>query len=125
MSPATKTGGDAEIIREAMARSQSISVEDLPRHDFNNIRRLDLLRGADISDISTLQGLTSLKRLNLESTQVSDLSPLQNLTSLMRLDLERTQVSDLSPLRGLTHLERLDLGGAQVSDLSPLRVSPA
>jgi Leucine-rich repeat (LRR) protein len=43
---------------------------------------------------------------------------LQGLTRLKRLDLNDTQISDagLTHLQGLTRLERLDLHGTQVSD---------
>ncbi|MFA6419144.1 MAG: leucine-rich repeat domain-containing protein, partial [Candidatus Margulisiibacteriota bacterium] len=78
------------------------------------------LRGAQVSDLSPLAGLTNLEWLDLSGTQVSDLSPLAGLTNLEWLDLTGTQVSDLSPLAGLTQLEDLLLTDTQVSDLSPL-----
>ncbi len=50
------------------------------------------------------------------TTQVSDVTPLSGLTSLRALDLHSTQVSDITPLSGLTSLQALDLHGTQVSE---------
>ena len=58
--------------------------------------------------------------LDLSGTSVSDLTPLQGLTSLQTLNLyAATSVSDLTPLQGLTSLQTLDLTGTEVTDLAP------
>jgi internalin A len=66
--------------------------------------------------------LTRLERLYLHdgNEQLSDLTPLQGLTSLASLYLGGTRVSDLEPLVGLTALQMLDVSGTQVRDLSVL-----
>jgi len=74
----------------------------------------------DVTDLSPLNGLTSLRDLNCSSTQVSDLSPLAGLNSLQELNCSGTQVSDLSPLAGLNSLQSLNCCLTAVSDLSPL-----
>ena len=84
-----------------------------------SLKMLDL-RETPVSDVSSLSGLTSLKMLYLSGTQVSDVSSLSGLTSLKKLYLRETPVSDVSNLSGLTSLERLDLYGTQVSDVSSL-----
>ena len=119
ISHRTEAGGDAEIIREAMARSLGVSVEDLAKHDLATVKSLDF-SGTDIRDLSPLAGLTSLSELSLQGTQVGDLSPLAGLASLTWLYLQGTQVGDLSPLAALTSLRGLSLQGTQVGDLSPL-----
>ena len=78
------------------------------------------LRGVQISDITPLVNLTSLRRLDLTNTQISDVTPLANLTSLVSLDLTDTQVSDVTPLANLASLLLLDLTDTQVSDITPL-----
>ena len=79
-----------------------------------------LLDSTQMRDLTPLAGLTSLKRLGLRHTPVSDVTPLAGLTSLTTLDLCFTQVSDVTPLAGLTGLEVLGLADTQVSDLRPL-----
>ena len=69
-----------------------------------------------VSDLSPLSNLESLKSLNCSDTQVSDLSPLSNLQSLKFLDCSATQVSDLSPLLK-TKIRTINAGGCQISEL--------
>ncbi|MEO0467205.1 MAG: TIR domain-containing protein, partial [Pseudomonadota bacterium] len=73
-----------------------------------------------LSDLTPLEGHSSLQTLSLDSTQVSDLTPLEGLSSLRMLSLNRTQVSDLTPLEGHSSLQTLSLDSTQVSDLTPL-----
>ena len=54
--------------------------------------------------------------VSLRNTQVSDLSPLVELKSIRTLVLNNTQLSDLSLLAKLNYLEELDLRNTQVSD---------
>ena len=73
-----------------------------------------------LSDISALSGLTQLTFLELSSTAISDVSPLAGLTQLTRLYLFNTSISNLSALSGLTALTELGISGTTVSDVSPL-----
>ncbi|MBI1358258.1 MAG: hypothetical protein GC160_28315 [Acidobacteria bacterium] len=79
------------------------------------------LSGTEVTDLSPLQGLSSLASLDLSVTEVTDLSPLQGLSSLTSLSLSSTEVTDLSPLQGLSSLTSLKLWGTGVTDLSPLQ----
>ena len=79
------------------------------------------LSNDQISDLSSLTGLTNLERLYLSNNQISDLSPLTELTNLEWLYLSQNKITDLSPLAGLTNLEWLWLHENQNSDLSPLK----
>ena len=74
------------------------------------------LQEMQVSDLSPLAELKSLRLLELDNTPVSDLSPLVELKSLEWLYLTDTQVSDLSPLAELKNLERLHLENTPVSD---------
>ena len=61
----------------------------------------------------------TVRFVSLEDTQVSDLSPLSplaDLKSLRFIDLQNTQVSNLSPLAELKSLEVLWLQSTRVSD---------
>jgi len=74
-----------------------------------------------ISDISSLQNLTALKRLYLANTQVRDITPLRDLTALLLVDLDGTKVTDVSPLQNLTALNMVNLGNTQVNNIAPLQ----
>ena len=85
------------------------------------------LRTTNISDISALSGLTSLKVLiisdNGNTTPLSDISALSGLTSLKKLIIggySNTNISDISALSGLTSLTFLNLSGNNISDISAL-----
>lgn len=67
------------------------------------------LRGANLTNIAALAGLTRLQSLNLSATEVSDAAPLAGLTALQSLSLFATRVSDVAPLAGLAGLQSLDL----------------
>lgn len=74
-----------------------------------------------LSDISSLQFLINLQRLNLELNRISDISPLQSLTNLKSLNLWRNQISKISYLESLVNLKRLYLNFNQISDISSLQ----
>ncbi|MCA9626194.1 MAG: leucine-rich repeat domain-containing protein [Myxococcales bacterium] len=74
-----------------------------------------------ITDVSKLEKLTKLDRLDLGHTQVRDLKPLEKLTELTDLQLDDTPVSDLTPLSKLTKLEKLSIQRTRVKDLKPLK----
>ncbi|MBC2140531.1 leucine-rich repeat domain-containing protein, partial [Listeria innocua] len=89
----------------------------------SGLTKLTTLRISDsnVSDISPLSGLTNLTSLDLRNNQISDISPLSGLTKLTTtLYLENNQISDVSPLSGLTKLQALNLNNNQISDISPL-----
>jgi len=79
------------------------------------------LSSSRITDISLLEDLPELQRLDLDRTNVTSLSPLIKLPLLQSLFLWFTPVSDIKPLTGLVTLENLSLRGTQVIDLSPLK----
>ncbi len=74
----------------------------------------------DVEDISFLDGLTGLKKLNIEGCAVSDISVISQMTKLTELSLEDTKVEDLSPLAGLDCLETLNISGIPAEDFSVL-----
>ena len=84
-----------------------------------NLTRL-ALGGNNITDISALAGLTNLDLLDLGYNSISDFSALSGLTNLTTLHLSLNNITDISPLAGLTNLTTLNLRGNNITDLSPL-----
>ncbi len=105
-----------------------LNLTDLDIKDLNLIPELKeckhithlSLNNNQISNISPLSGLNSLKVVNLDGNQIVDLSPLSGLISLTKLELSHNQIFDLSPLSGLSALTWLLLDGNQIVDLNPL-----
>ena len=83
------------------------------------LRRLTLVKN-HISDISALAGLTQLVDLDLRHNELSNISVLAGLTQLNYLDLRQNKLSNISVLAGLTQLNYLDLGWNDLSDVSAL-----
>jgi internalin A len=63
----------------------------------------------NVSDISPLSGLVSLKELNLGHNNVSDITPLSVLTNLEELVLSGNNIGDISPLLNLDSLQMVDV----------------
>ena len=81
------------------------------------------LVGQNISDISGIQQLPALKRVDLSVNNISNIYPLifaecrDNITSL---NLSSNMISDLTPLSMLSSVEYLDLSYNQITSLQAL-----
>lgn len=75
---------------------------------------------AIISDVSPLSGLVQLESLRLYSNRIGDISSLSGLSQLRSLDLSDNRVADLSPLAGLALLSDLDMTRNRIEDVSVL-----
>ena len=84
-----------------------------------SLRRLEI-NNCNISDLTPLAELTQLEWLELVNNLISDITPLRNLRGLEHLNLDANIIEDVSPLAGLTRLELLYLENNNVSDVSPL-----
>ena len=99
-------------------------VSDLtPLAGLLSLKTLKLYRN-NISDIAPLAGLTSLQELGLEDNNILNITPLSNLTALQHLRLHNNQITDLTPLVNLTNLEELSITGNPITDFSPLAELP-
>ncbi len=78
------------------------------------------LRTTSVTDLSPLSALTNLTSLKLPAESVTDLSPLGALTNLTSLRLSAESATDISPLSALTNLTSLDLSINPATDISPL-----
>ena len=74
----------------------------------------------EISDLSSLSGLTRLTYLNLTGNSITDVSSLSGLANLERLYLHNNSIGDVSALSGLTRLTLLNLGRNTIPDVSAL-----
>jgi serine/threonine-protein kinase len=84
--------------------------------------RINANNKSSVSDISCLRGMQKLAILDCSGTRVSDLSVLQGLP-LKRLVINRTAVTDLSALKGM-QLESLECACMPISDITPLQDMP-
>jgi internalin A len=72
-----------------------------------------------ITDISPLAKIPTLKRMGLGNTQIRDISPLKNLKNLHSLSLDNMPIEDLGPLKKIS-LSVLDINNTPVEKLNPL-----
>lgn len=92
---------------------ENIPLEQLSlRHNVSNKERL--------SDISTLESMVSLTKLDLRDNHVTDLTALGNLTNLVDLDLRENKFIDIEVLSNLTKLEELNLRENNIDSIEPI-----
>ena len=58
-----------------------------------------------VIDLTPLEKLTHLKKLNLQGTPIKNIKPLSNLSDLENLYLANTFISDLEPIKELVNLQ--------------------
>jgi len=107
------------VIDKAIRKAANKPTGELTAADLEKVIQLELVE-AGITDLSSLKGLSNLKRLSLSKNQITDLKPIQGLTQLEALWLDSNKIQDLSPLAGMTKLQQLMLHINQISDLKPL-----
>ena len=69
-----------------------------------------------ISNLSFLENLTGLERLNLEGNNISDVSPLAGLTNLKWLKLTNNPITDFSSLEELSKTTNIITGEVAIPD---------
>jgi WD40 repeat protein len=79
--------------------------------------------GFSLTNLSGIQSLTKLEKLDFQGNEICDLSPLQNLINLRELDCSNNRIVNLWPLSALQRLEKLNCSKNSISDLSPLNGS--
>ena len=84
------------------------------------LKKLDLSGCAIAADMSVLKTLPALEELDLRGCSVSSLAFLEGAPSLKKLDLSRNAVGNLTVLSTIPTLQTLDLSDNAVSDLAPL-----
>ena len=95
-------------------------VRDISALEDMNLSTISLYAN-DLSDISPLRQVKTLRFLYLYNNNISDISPLAGQTELLSLSLQHNQIRDITPLAGLSRLEELYISNNLVEDLSPLK----
>ena len=108
----------------------SKSITALKAGDFSGLTGLETLNlnhtsgnaneKNSISDISMLEGLTTLTSLDLSDNRISDISVLSGMTSMTELNLDNNSINDISALSGMTSMTALSMPNNNVVDVSPL-----
>lgn len=88
-----------------------------------NLEELDLSYN-EISDITPLQGLTSLKKLTLSNNTrygiIINLIPLMNLSKLEELDISSNELTSIDVVKYLPNLRILDASNNDITNFHPL-----
>jgi Leucine-rich repeat (LRR) protein len=86
------------------------------------LSRLEDLQAANcgILEIAPLTSLVRLEALNLSGNPLTDLAPAGNMTGLRKLDISNTPVEKLDALKNLSKLEYLNCSGTQIKKLDPV-----
>ncbi len=91
-----------------------------PLEKLSHLKKLDLY-GGDFDDITPVSNIRSMEDLNISGTQIYDINSLQKLTNLKKLNLFAMGYSDITPLARFTNLEELNLIGTKSTNIEPLR----
>ena len=73
------------------------------------------------TDLSPLNGMTSLKIVNIGDTELSDVAPLQGMSLESLLLIGNRATGDLTPFKNMTSLKLLWVGYQNISSLESLR----
>ena len=84
------------------------------------LKRLDLSGCAIHADLSVLSTLPALEELSMQGCSISSLAFLEGAPALKNLNLRANAIGNLSPLASIPTLQRLDLADNAVADLKPL-----
>ena len=85
-----------------------------------HLKKLDLSGCTVTGDLSLIKTLPALEELTMRGCSISSLSFLEDSPSLKKLDLRSNAVGNLSVLATINTLQSLDLGDNAVRDLAPL-----
>ena len=91
---------------------------------FTGLQQMNLISG-NYTDITPISGLTNLETLAFIANQdLTDLSPLAEMSSLRNIILTQTGNTDVNFLSGLTGLTGISLIYSPVTDIAPLMALP-
>ena len=86
----------------------------------NHLKKLDLSGCTVSGDLSLIKTLPALEELTMRGCSISSLGFLEGAPSLKKLDLRSNAVGNLSTLATIPTLQTLDLSDNAVRDLTPL-----
>lgn len=74
----------------------------------------------DVSDLTPLQGLSSLKSISLRGNKIENLEPLVVLNNLAALDISNNKIKDITPLKKMQSLTHIFAINNNIVDISPI-----
>lgn len=89
--------------------------------DLLSLTSLKYSNAGTIANLTGIEFMTNLKRLEITNTTLGSLNGLQNLTNLKTLILKNDGIADISPIKSLTGLEYLDLSSNKITSISSLK----
>jgi hypothetical protein len=118
VSPMDKT----QMHRLSLIDCHVLSGDLTPLRALDPLTTLAIVNAPEVTDLSPLSRLVSLKTLTLAGTGICDLTPIAGMTDLERLNIRRTRVEDIGLLAEFPRLRELRIEGApvdprQVADL--------
>ena len=111
---------------EQALRLTSLKADENKIFELNGIENCTLLNtvsidGNAVADLSVLaKSREKLTYLSFRDNQVTDLSPLTDMSSLKKLKFDRNYVEDLSPLKTATALELISADGNGISSIEAI-----
>jgi len=78
------------------------------------------LANCGLEDITPLSSLPRLNKLNLSGNPLTNLTPLSSLPNLKNLDISNTPIEKLDALKTIESLEQLNCSGTQIKKLDPV-----
>lgn len=128
-----KTVSDQVTVEELLSiKSIKISLypKELSLRGVNNLQNLEELNLQDKAlkqnQLSYLDGLTNLKKLNLSNSSITDINPLGSLTSLEELHLSgNKEITDISALSTLSNMKKISLFRTGVTNIDALIHMPS
>ncbi len=121
--PASPVASDSRFpdgnLERAIRNAVKIPEGPLTSEALNGLTDLFAYR-SDIANLSGIELLPNLKKIDLQENEISDLGPLAALSQLEHLYLTYNKVSDLRPIAGLGKLQWLNLSSNALVDIGPL-----
>ncbi len=117
---------DAPITKKDLLQIKTLSIYSGKRINeiagleyMTNLEKLTL-RESNVTDISAISKLRSLKYVDLTSNSIESIHPIGQLENINMLFLRDNKISDLTPLSKMKKIKTLDLIGNNIKDIQPL-----
>lgn len=91
-----------------------------PLEKLSHLKKLDLY-GGDFDDITPVSNIRSMEDLNISGTHIYDINSLQKLTNLKKLNLFGGSYKNITPIANLFNLEELNLQSTRITNIAQLR----
>ncbi|CAL6048898.1 leucine-rich_repeat domain-containing protein [Hexamita inflata] len=99
---------------------QNCDLKSIEGLQLENLQVLPSLFDNKIIRVNTIRSFSWLRELNSGYNKNVDMSPLQYMTILTKLNLAACNVSSVAPLKLLTNLKELELFINPLKDIAPL-----